>query len=143
MKFKQIDQSTQKTFALIFEPGDEVIETLTDFSKAHKLSAGQFTAIGAFSHATLGYFDLTKKDYKKIPVNDQVEVLILSGDVTLHNNLPKIHAHVVLGKADGSTVGGHLLNALVQPTLEVILTESPKALHRKIDEATGLPLISI
>jgi predicted DNA-binding protein with PD1-like motif len=48
-----------------------------------------------------------------------------------------------LGKSDGAAIGGHLLKATVHPTLEVILEESPGYLQRRMDEATGLPLIKI
>lgn len=83
-----------------------------------------------------------KKDYQRIPVIEQVEVLSLLGDITLDDGEPKVHAHVVVGKADGRAYGGHLMAAQVRPTLEVILIESPKHLERKIDQETGLALIS-
>jgi predicted DNA-binding protein with PD1-like motif len=72
-----------------------------------------------------------------------VEVLSLIGDIALKENAPKIHAHVVVGKSDGTAHGGHILEAHVWATLEVILTESPRHLRRKIDEETGLALIDL
>ena len=143
MKSKLINDGEQKTFAIIFDPGDDVVENLTAFANETKLKATQFTAIGAFSDAMLGYFDFEIKDYKKIPVNEQVEVLILAGDIAIYEGKAKIHAHVVLGKSDGSTIGGHLLDAHVNPTLEVILTESPGYLKRKSNESIGIPLIEL
>jgi predicted DNA-binding protein with PD1-like motif len=144
MKAKLLyEQQGAKTFAVIFDKGDEVIAGLTDFAKQNQLAAAQLTAIGAFSDATLGYFDREKKDYVKIPVDEQVEVLSLVGDIALSKGEPKVHAHVVLGKSDGTAHGGHLLEAYVWPTLEVIVTEAPTHLQRKIDEATGLALISV
>jgi predicted DNA-binding protein with PD1-like motif len=116
---------------------------LKKFAGEQQLAASHFTAIGAFREVTLGYFDWQKKDYAKIPVHEQVEVLSLIGDVTSSDGKPNIHAHVVLGKRDGSTAGGHLIKALVRPTLEVILTESPKHLIRQFDKGSGLALISL
>jgi predicted DNA-binding protein with PD1-like motif len=95
------------------------------------------------SEATLGFFNFEIKDYKKINVNEQTEVLSLLGDVSLYNNKPKIHAHIVLGKEDGTAHGGHLLEGTVHPTLEIILTESPAHLERQMDEEIGIPLIKI
>jgi uncharacterized protein len=89
----------------------------------------------------LGYFDRERKDYRKIPIAEQVEVLVLAGDIALQDSRPRVHAHVVIGKADGTAHGGHLLEAHVWPTLELILIESPRHLQRKLDEETGLPLI--
>jgi predicted DNA-binding protein with PD1-like motif len=144
MKAKRLKQSgAETTWVLVFDRGDEVVKTLTAFAKEHGLSAAHFTAIGAFSEARLGYFQRDKKDYKKIPVNDQVEVLSLIGDIALEKAEPKIHAHAVLGTADGGTRGGHLLEATVWPTLEVVLTESPQHLRKKIDPEVGLALIDL
>src|SRR5437868_2713555 len=142
MKSKLINENP-RTFAVIFETGDEVTEELKEFAKEQKLSASQFTAIGAFNEVLLGFFNFETKDYQRIPIAEQVEVLSLLGDIALEGNEPKIHAHVVLGKSDGTAHGGHLLRAHVRPTLEVILTESPRHLHRKMDSATGLALIRL
>ena len=143
MKYKLIDGVDKVTYALIFDSGDEVMDILKTFANEHSLKASRITAIGAFSKAVLGYFDFSIKDYKKIPVDEQVEVVSLIGDIALYGNDSKVHAHVVLGRSDGMAMGGHLLQAIVHPTLEVILTESPGYLQRRIDEATGLALIDI
>jgi uncharacterized protein len=138
MKFKTLDQTS---FVLIFDKGDEFIEAMTSFAREKKLGGSHFTAIGAFRDVMLGYFDCKIHNYKQIPIVEQVEVLSLVGDIALKDNSPQIHAHVVLGKADGTAHGGHVLEAHVWPTLEVVLTESPTHLHRKIDPETGLALI--
>lgn len=143
MQVKLLNENGERVFAVIFETGDDPVAGLTRFAEEHKLSASAFTAIGAFSAATLGYFDWDKKDYERIAVKEQVEVLALVGDIALQDGKPKLHAHVVLGKRDGSACGGHLLSARVRPTLEVIVTESPAHLRRKHDPVTGLALIDI
>ena len=132
----------QKTFALVFETGDEVLKGLSDFARENRLGGSHLTAIGAFQDVTLGYFDWEKKDYKRIPVREQVEVVSLVGDVALgEEGRPKVHAHVVLGRSDGSALAGHLLEAHVRPTLEVVLVESPGHLQRRHDPESGLALI--
>jgi uncharacterized protein len=143
MRSKLLDATGQKTFALIFDKGDEVVAELTAFAKKESVAAAHFTAIGAFSAVTLGYFDRASKTYLKIPVRDQVEVLSLIGDVALAKDGPQVHAHVVIGSRDGTARGGHLLDARVWPTLEVILVESPRHLHRRHDADTGLALIAV
>jgi predicted DNA-binding protein with PD1-like motif len=143
MKTKLISQDREKTHAIIFADGDEFMQGMRSFAVEQGISAAHFTAIGAFSKTTLGYYDMEKKEYKKIPVNEQVEALSLIGDIALKGEEVEIHAHVVAGKADGSTVGGHIMEAQVRPTLEVMLTESPSHLQRKVDQNSGLALISI
>lgn len=141
MHHKLINPGPEKTWAVVFDSGEEVMSRLQRFCEEENLTAARFSAIGAFSAATLGYFDWNRKDYEEIPVNEQVEVLSLTGDVSLYKDAPKVHAHAVLGKRDGSTCGGHLLQAYVRPTLELIVTESPGYLRRCMDEESGLPLI--
>lgn len=143
MRHKIINDAQEKTYALVMEPGDEAVSALQGFCESQGLTAARFTAIGAFSSAQLGYFDWGRKDYEKISVDEQVEVLSLVGDVALHEGKPKIHVHVVLGKRDGSAHGGHLLEAIVRPTLEVLLIESAGYLKRTMDPESGLPLIDI
>jgi len=143
MKSKVLNDIGERTIALIFDSGEEVMENLTRFVRDQNISAARFTAIGAFSAATLGYFDLDRKDYVHIAVDEQVEVLSLIGDVAIEKDEAKIHAHVVLGKRNGTAHGGHLISARVRPTLEVILVQSPAFLKRTYRPEVGLALIDI
>lgn len=132
-----------KTWALVFETGDEFPAALTKFAEQAGLQASRFTAIGGFEKAKLGYFDWNAKDYLPIPVDEQVEVLVLTGDIAIDDGKPEVHAHAVLGRRDGSTVGGHVLQAFVRPTLEVILDEARRGLHKRRDPEVGLALIDL
>ena len=144
MRSQVLGEGEQRTIALIFDCDDEVVSALERFADQRSLDAAHFTAIGAFSRATLGYFDWEQKNYKKIPVHEQVEVLALVGDIARGpDGGPQVHAHVVVGRSDGSTRGGHLVEAHVRPTLEVILTEAPAHLQRQHDPQTGLALIRL
>lgn len=143
MHEQMVSAPCERTFAVVFDVGDEVISGLCDVARRNGLADSHFTAIGGFCSAVLGYFDWQTKQFKRIPVDEQVEVLVLAGDITCENSGPQVHTHVVLGKADGTAVGGHLLEARVRPTLEVMLVESPVQLHRKHDAATGLALIDL
>ncbi|MBI3804564.1 MAG: DNA-binding protein [Nitrospirae bacterium] len=141
MKDKLIEQQEEKIYILVFDTGDEVVMELSAFAAKRGLAAAQLTGIGGFRDVSLGFFEPDRKDYKIIPVDEQVEVLSLVGTITLYQGKPKVHAHVVVGKSDGSAHGGHLLGGHVWPTLEVVMTETPEHLQRRIDEVTGLALI--
>jgi predicted DNA-binding protein with PD1-like motif len=144
MKAKLIHEADgQRTFAVVLAAGDEVTRAIVDIAAEHRLGASTLTAIGALEGAVLGYFEWEAKDYRRIPVREQVEVLSLVGNVALEDGEPKFHAHVVLGKRDGGTVGGHLLEGHVRPTLEVVVIESPQHLRRRHDPASGLALIRL
>ena len=126
----------------VLEAGDEVIDCLTRLARDERLAAAQVSAIGAFETATLAFFDWETKRYEKIPVQEQTEVLSLAGDISLdEQGGPKLHLHAVLGRRGGATVGGHLLQARVRPTLEVIVNELPAHLRRVHDARSGLALI--
>jgi predicted DNA-binding protein with PD1-like motif len=144
MQYKQIHQSEdgQRTYAVVLETGEEVVERLNGFIAAERIGAAQLTAIGAFSDVALMYFDWDKKNYSRIPVPEQVEVASLIGDVAVGpDGKPSLHIHLVVGRRDGSAVAGHLGEAHVRPTLEVIVTENPAHLRKVKDETSGLPLI--
>ena len=142
MNWQLLHHDGQRTYVLVFAIGDEVMSTLTEFVRAQGVGAASFTAIGAFSEATLGYFDWEGKEFEEIPVTEQVEVLTLSGDVALEEDEPRVHGHVVVGLRDGSARGGHLLEARVRPTLELVLVQSPAHLRKRHDPETGLALIA-
>lgn len=144
MNTKLVSEASERTFALIYQTGDEVVAELMRFAREHKPRSAHFTAIGAFSDVILAYFDWPTKKYQEIPVKEQVEVLTLAGDIAWkENGEPVVHAHVVVGRSDGSTRGGHLRKAHVRPTLELVLVEYPKHLERKHDAETGLTLIRV
>jgi predicted DNA-binding protein with PD1-like motif len=132
------------TYLLVFAPDEEVMAGLLAFVREKQITAGCLTAIGAVSKATLGFFDRKMKEYTKIPQDGQAEVLSLIGDVAVtEKGEPGVHAHMVLGLPDGSARGGHLIAATVWPTLEVVLTESPKHLRRTFRPELGLALIDL
>jgi predicted DNA-binding protein with PD1-like motif len=143
MKSRLLIDGPEKTWALVLSTGDEAVSALEQFAKENGLKGSHFTAIGAFVRATLGYFDWDKKDYTKIRIDEQVEVLSLIGDIAVDNGNPKIHAHVVVGKRDGAAGGGHLLEGVVRPTLEILVTEEPEALRRRYDPQSHLALIAL
>jgi uncharacterized protein len=143
VKTKVLADAAERTIAVVMDPEDEAMAQLRRFVREHGIVAARFTAVGAFSGARLGFFDLQQQEYLPIEVDEQVEVLSMMGDVSLKDGKPDVHAHVVLGRRDGTTVGGHLLEARVLPTLELMLIESPGHLARTYRPEFGLPLIDV
>jgi uncharacterized protein len=127
---------------IVLKAGEEALVCLEQFALQEQVSAAQFTAIGAFSRAVLGYFDWEKKRYLRNPAEEQVEAASLIGDVALgKDDEPALHIHAVLGRRSGDAAAGHLLEATVRPTLEIVLTESPAHLRKRHDPESGLLLI--
>lgn len=134
----------ERTFVLVLDSDEEAFETIGGFAVREGLDAASLTAIGAFARATVGWFDLAAKTYRKIPIDEQCEVLSALGDIARDDSgKASLHMHVVLGMRDGSTRGGHLLEGTVRPTLEVTLVETPAHLRRKQRPELGLALIDL
>jgi len=131
-----------KTYLLVFHTGQEVMHGLVAFARKHKLVAGHLTGIGAIKDAVIGYFDPQKKTYLRYHMKEQAEVLSLTGNLALYKQEPFFHVHAALSSRDGAAHGGHVFEATVRPTVEIVLTASPRAIRRKIDPDTGLPLLN-
>ncbi|MER8694674.1 DNA-binding protein [Mesorhizobium opportunistum] len=145
MKSRLVNEiSGQRTFVIVLDPGEEAFAALTDFAADRKVDGASLTAIGAFERATVGWFDPDAKTYRRIPVDEQCEVLSAIGDVALGDDgKPSLHVHAVLGLSDGTTRGGHLLDGIVRPTLEVTLVEAPGHLRRSKRPGLGVALIDL
>jgi predicted DNA-binding protein with PD1-like motif len=130
-----------RMFAVVFHAGDDVCDGLLAFARQGAVTAASFTAIGALQRVVVGFFDPDSRKYNHITIDEQVEVLTMSGNIAIGPDGPVVHAHLVVGRSDGTAHGGHLIRAIVRPTLEVIVTETPARLRRRLDPATGLTLI--
>jgi uncharacterized protein len=143
MKSMIVEDADVVTYVVVGDPGDEAVSGLERFVRSEGLGAAGITAVGAFEHATVGWFDRAARDYRPIHVNEQCELLSLIGDVAVGEDGPILHMHVVLGLSDGTTRGGHLLEARVFPTLEAVVTETPARLAKVMRPEIGIPLIDL
>jgi len=135
------DTPDEKVYAVIFLKGDEALSGLTDFAVKYHVEDAHLTGSGAVSSATVAWLDLPKKLYHRITVPTQVEVLSLIGDIATYNGKPIVHMHAVMGRSDGSTVGGHVWELNANPTLEVFVTVNAVPLKKRADEPSGMKLI--
>ncbi len=145
MKSKVVSGSADsRTTIVVLDTGEEAFSTLTRFANESGISGASLTAIGAFENAVVGWFDFATKSYKKIKVDEQCEVLSAIGDIAIGDDgKASLHVHVVLGLADGTTRGGHLLEGKVRPTLEVVLEEASAGLRRRKRPELGIALIDL
>ena len=105
-----------------------------------KLVAGHFTAIGALESARFGWFDRAQKAYRNIPIDQQVEMISLIGDVGVVNGARQIHAHGAVGFPDGRVRGGHMFEAIVaDPGTVFTACRTPLIKHVALNR-TSLPL---
>ena len=131
-----------RTYALVLAQGDQVQAALAAFANDHHVVDAHFSAIGAVRDPEVAWFDESRKQFKAMALHEQMEVLTLSGDITVGvDGQPAVHTHLVLARSDGEAWGGHLIEATASPTLELYVTTYPEPLHKRLDPATDLQLI--
>ena len=141
MKSQSLD--SRRDHLLVLDTNDDFLPAVTEFVKKNDIQGASFSGIGAFQQAVIAYWNWDTKEYEHIEVMEQVEVLALSGSVARSGDEVKIHAHTVLGRRFGATIGGHLIRASVRPTLELFIADHGTRLARRKDEATGLWLLDL
>jgi hypothetical protein len=143
MKSKIVEDADVITYIVVCDPGEEAVAALEQFARAERLEASHVTAVGGFERATVGWFDRSARDYRRIPVDEQCEVLSLIGDIAEGQDGPSLNMEVVVGLADGTTRGGHLIEGQVFPALELVVTETPAELRRVTRPDLGVALIDL
>ena len=142
MKIKPLNASeNERSFAVVLEPGEEATASLVKFAREQEVHAAQFSAIGAFSRVVLGFFEFERRDYRRIVLDEQVELVSLLGNIARQGDEVKLHCHAVVANREGRAFGGHLLEGIVKPTLEAVAFDTPAHLRRRFDPATGLALL--
>jgi predicted DNA-binding protein with PD1-like motif len=135
------DSGSTRTYIMVYSPGDEVLSGLYDFAEKYHVKSAHFTALGDAKTARLGWFVQSTKLFKVNVIDKQSEITSMIGDIAIFNGKPVVHAHVNLAAEDGTVRGGHLLEAFVSPTLEIIITVEPATLYKKFSTAFGGALI--
>jgi predicted DNA-binding protein with PD1-like motif len=138
-------KSTKKeeVHIILIERGERIIEKLTAYCKEHKISAGFFTGIGAVDDAEIAHYIVDNKKYSSKVYKEPMEICTMSGNISIMDGEPYIHAHIILGKENFSVIGGHLKEATVHAVCEVYLVEVAKKIERKRQESIGLNVWSI
>jgi predicted DNA-binding protein with PD1-like motif len=142
MHYKLLEKHP-KAWILVFDTGDEVATKLNRFASEQNIPSASFKAIGALSSVKLGWFNWQMKRYETcVALDEQVELLSFIGDIAEDKGEPKVHAHVIVGKSDSTAHGGHLQEAVVRPTCELVITESPVHVRKQMDKS-GIALIKL
>jgi len=121
--------------------GSDILTELTNFCRKNEIKTGILTAIGAVKNAALGFYNQDEKKYYKHCINQPLEIVSLSGNISIKDEKPMVHSHIVLSDKDGNTVGGHLMSDTIVFASEFWIFElEGERLIRGYDEVTGLPL---
>jgi len=139
MNFKRFDHRYQ----LRFMPGDKVIAALLDFCRSEGIGYAFLSGLGAVSSVDLAYFNDGTREYEVHPISEQLEVIGLTGNITIKDGAPFAHVHAVFGDKSLSVRGGHVMEMTVKPNLEIWLTRGTEEVVRLPDDESGLSLMSL
>jgi predicted DNA-binding protein with PD1-like motif len=130
-------------FIVRLEAGEPIVATLETFLHSQRAEFASITAAGAVESIRLSYWDPDKRTYQSRDFPEQLEVVSFEGNGSLKDGKPFLHLHGVFGRRDFTTIGGHIVEGRVNPTLEVWLRTETVAVRRVHDPATGLELLDL
>jgi uncharacterized protein len=139
MKFKKLDRD----YLITVDMGEEFPASLLRFAETESVASAYFQGIGALRDVELGYYWLDRKEYKRQKFPEIVELISCAGNLALREGIPFVHAHVALGREDYSVFGGHLFQAIVAVTVEIVMRPFPEAVSRNYDARAGLFLLDL
>lgn len=128
-------------YVIRLEKGEAAVATLTQFCKTENITSANFSGIGAFESVELGFYHLDRKEYSWQKFEKAMEVVSLTGNISLVEGEPFLHIHTVLSVENFQTVGGHLKEALVGATLEIFMQIVDAKLDRVMNDEIGLKLL--
>lgn len=140
-KFRQF----QDKFVLSIDNRQPIIQALSTFCKEQDIMAGAIYGLGAVNKATLRYLNPSTKQYVDHTFQEQMEIANLTGNISSKDGAVYLHVHVILGRADYTCVGGHLLEATINGACELVVEKfsGAPAPGRKADPETGLNIYDL
>lgn len=123
------------------DPGEPVIRTLTAFAAKKKIGGAAVSGIGSCRNPELGFFEMGAGAYRFRTLAGDFEIASLTGNISLSDGKPFVHLHAVLGDAEMQAWAGHLKEAEVLATCEIVLTPFTGPLGRAADPETGIKRI--
>ena len=134
MKYRKIGE---KIFVSL-QTGDLINKSLTEISVKENISNAWINGIGAIDSVEVGYMDVVNKKYQKRKFNDNYELISLIGNITIKDGVPFVHTHITFSDTEYKVFGGHLFDAKITATGEIILTVADSKIDRQFNENVGI-----
>jgi predicted DNA-binding protein with PD1-like motif len=136
-------QKTKDYFVLRIEKGEEIISTLKQTAQNYKMKGAFFFGLGVGKDIVLGYYDSHTKTYVKKAFEGEYEFTSLVGNLAYDKKEIIVHCHATISDPQFHAFGGHLFQATVPVTCEILVSPFKKSLKRKKDLSTGLALLDL
>lgn len=126
---------------LVLKRGEELHTSLEKYAQESDLKSAWITGLGATEQMILGFYDLENKEYIWREFNETLEIISLTGNMSIVEGKPFWHIHGVFSDKDFQTIGGHIKELHIGGTGEFHITSLEGELTREYDEETGLKLL--
>lgn len=140
MKYIKINDDK---FLIKLNKGEKIVENLTKFVNENKISSGYFYGIGAASSVEIAHYNVETQKYSSKIFDKPLEITNIIGSLGSFEGKPLIHPHITVGDENMQTFGGHLDEATISGTLELVFLDFKMALYKKIDPEVGLKTFDI
>ena len=133
----------QNVFYIRIDKGENVLDTIRAVCRKEQIGGGFFTGIGACDSAVLSTYLPEKADFIDHRIAGMIEMVSLTGNISCDKNgQPFLHSHAVFSQRRESgeiaVTAGHLTEARIGYTGEIVLTAAEKAIARKFDDVYGI-----
>ena len=136
MQVKNVDGR----YLIRLDPGEKVMATLKEFCTEKNITAGKITGIGAANEVELAFFWPKTKKYESRTFTGDFEIAPLIGNIATKSGKVYLHCHITLGQEDYTTIAGHLNEAVISATGEIIIEPFVGNVERAFDDDIGLNL---
>ncbi|MHA1731509.1 MAG: PPC domain-containing DNA-binding protein [Promethearchaeota archaeon] len=141
---KSIETKVKRVVVAKLEKGDKVLDCIARLVREHDIRGGLVNIIGAFSKIQIGFFELDRREYKWIELEEDVEFISGMGNIAWADGEPVVHLHFAVGRNDGSVLGGHCgPESTISVTGEVYILETDAEIHRAKDPTWDLNLLDL
>ena len=130
------------TYIVRMDPGEEILTQLKAFAEQEGVKLASVTALGAVKDFTVGVFDANAKVYRSNRFQGVYEIVSLVGTINTMNDAFYCHLHMCAADQEGHAFGGHLSEAVISATCELVVTCLPGRTDRVFSDEVGLNLIS-
>jgi uncharacterized protein len=140
MKAKKINPDR---WVIRLEKGEEIVQTLKAFCQKNHLTGGSISGIGATNSITIGLFECESKQYQSLELVGDFEITSLLGNLSTFKGEVYLHLHATIADKNQRVFGGHLNQAIISATAEIVLQEMPELGDRYFDDEIGLNLLDL
>ncbi len=134
MDYKRFGQ----TIIARLDKGEEILEQLQVISQKENIKLASVSALGATNDIKVGVLNTAEKQYHAKHFTGDMEIVSLTGTVSTMNDEYYAHIHMSAGDTDGHVVGGHLNQAIISATCEMVITVIDGKVDREFNEEVGL-----